>query len=71
MTDKPTAIQFNGQPLEIPNGSTVSDLLRLAEVRTTLIAVERNKELVPKRLHSETIVEEGDEIEVVTLVGGG
>ncbi|MFO1062626.1 MAG: sulfur carrier protein ThiS [Pirellulales bacterium] len=64
-------IQFNGKPFEIPEGSSITDLLRLADIRTELVAVERNMELVPRRRHADTILCEGDAVEVVTLVGGG
>ena len=35
------------------------------------VAVEVNKDLVPKREHGRTALHEGDQVEVVTLVGGG
>jgi sulfur carrier protein len=71
MSHQPSTICFNGQPLSVPAGTSVSDLLRLAEVRTSLIAVEVNQQLVPRVRHAETFVKEGDTVEVVTLVGGG
>jgi len=35
------------------------------------VAVERNRVIVPRSLHQETILESGDHIEIVTIVGGG
>jgi sulfur carrier protein len=35
------------------------------------VAVERNLEIVPKSLHSETALADGDRIEIVQFVGGG
>jgi sulfur carrier protein len=64
-------IVVNGQSLTVPCGSTVSDVLQQQGVRTDLVAVEVNLEIVPKRTHSQTVLSEGDQIEVVTLVGGG
>ena len=37
----------------------------------TRIAVERNGEIVPKRLYGETVLQDNDVIEVVSFVGGG
>ena len=35
------------------------------------VAVERNGEIVPKSLHKETLIEDGDQLEIVVAVGGG
>ena len=35
------------------------------------VAVERNRDVVPQSRHAETVLAAGDELEVVTLVGGG
>jgi thiamine biosynthesis protein ThiS len=49
----------------------VADLLVELKVSPQHVAVEINRQLVPRRLHGETRLAEGDEMEVVTLVGGG
>lgn len=64
-------IVVNGQSLSVASGSTVSDVLQQQAVRTDLVAVEVNLEIVPKRTHNQTVLNEGDQIEIVTLVGGG
>lgn len=64
-------ITVNGQPLVVAEGATISDVLREQAVRTDLVAVEVNLEIVPKQMHAETVLCEGDQVEVVTLVGGG
>jgi sulfur carrier protein len=64
-------LQVNGEPLEAPDGTTVAGLLGLLDVRTKHVAVERNLEVVPRAEHPSTELAEGDQIEVVTLVGGG
>ena len=66
-----TQIVYNGEPLAIPAGSTIADVLSQQQVRTELVAVEVNLEIVPKTLHQQKVLNEGDQIEVVTLVGGG
>ena len=36
-----------------------------------MIAVEHNREILPRRLWDETFLNDGDELEIVTMVGGG
>lgn len=74
MTAQPIALNrivYNGESMEVAVGTTVIDLLRNQKVRTDLVAVEVNLEIVPKQFHPTTLINEGDKIEVVTLVGGG
>jgi sulfur carrier protein len=53
------------QPLEI------AALLARLELGGKKIAVERNGEIVPKSAHENTLVADGDELEIVVAVGGG
>ena len=64
-------IQVNGQDREIAAGTTVSTLLGELGVTQPHVAVEVNLELVPRAVHRDTTLNEGDKVEVVTLVGGG
>ncbi|MEM7559215.1 MAG: sulfur carrier protein ThiS [Planctomycetota bacterium] len=64
-------IQFNGQTLDVSAGTTVAELLLQAEIRSKLVAVEINQEIVPHEEHAVHQVSDGDVIEAVTLVGGG
>jgi thiamine biosynthesis protein ThiS len=64
-------IQVNGQAREISEGSTVANLLGELGVAQSHVAVEVNLELVPRAVHGETTLSDGDRVEVVTLVGGG
>ena len=64
-------IQVNGEPFEVPKGSTVADLVASRDLRPELVAVERNREIVPRKEHEAVPIESGDRIEIVTLVGGG
>ena len=64
-------IILNGQSRELPDTPTVADLLRRLELKPEYVAVERNRELIPRARHAETRLAEGDQLEVVTLVGGG
>ena len=64
-------VNVNDQEVELPPGSTVSELLDQLGLGGRRVAVERNLELVPRARHAETVLAAGDRLEVVTLVGGG
>ncbi len=64
-------ITVNGEAKQVPDDLTVTGLLALLEIHVPHVAVERNLEVVPRAEHAETMLAEGDQLEVVTLVGGG
>ena len=64
-------IRLNGQPHEAPDGATLADLLRDLGLADRPAAAEVNRTLVPKSEHASRRLDEGDEVEIVTLVGGG
>jgi len=61
----------NGKPVELECAGTVADLLRQFNLHHAACAVEVNRRIVPKRLHAEQPLVEGDRVEIMTLVGGG
>jgi sulfur carrier protein len=63
-------IQVNGTPVEAA-GKTLQQYLDTTDYNPARIAVERNGEIVPKRLYEETVLRDDDVIEVVSFVGGG
>jgi sulfur carrier protein len=76
-THQPTAklctmdINLNGKPQELPDGSTVGDLLRQLGLADKRVAVEINGDIVPRSLHSTHGLTQDDRVEVVVAVGGG
>ena len=64
-------VTVNGEALLMPAGASVSDLLARLRIATPRVAVERNREIVPRAKYPETRLEAGDALEVVELVGGG
>lgn len=64
-------LQINGQPKELPDGLTVAALLLLLEIKAPRVAVEVNAEVVVKARHGLTALKAGDQVEIVTFVGGG
>jgi thiamine biosynthesis protein ThiS len=63
-------LTVNGARREVPDGTTVLDLLRALEVRGR-VAVERNGTVLRQADHAALHLVEGDVLEVVTFVGGG
>ena len=63
-------IQVNGDTREVAS-RTILDLVGELGLDPRKVAVERNLEIVPKSLHGETALVEGDRIEMVVFVGGG
>lgn len=64
-------ITVNGKPRQVPAGFSVADLVEDLGFAGRPVAVERNREVVPKRAHADTAINAGDQIELVTFVGGG
>ncbi|HIG21517.1 MAG TPA: sulfur carrier protein ThiS [Henriciella marina] len=61
----------NGDEFQIEDGASLSDLVARLTDDPRGMAIERNREIVPKSLHASTILEPGDRLEVVQFVGGG
>ncbi len=64
-------IRVNGEPMRLPAGASVADLLERLKIATPRVAVERNREILPKAQYPATALANGDVFEVVELVGGG
>ena len=64
-------IEVNGERRELPDGATVMGLLAALGLEGTLVAVERNEEVVPRAEHVRCVLAPGDKVEVVHFVGGG
>lgn len=61
----------NGEERQVEPSTTVKALLASLGLGDTLVAVERNEEVVPRAKHESTELHEGDRVEVVHFVGGG
>lgn len=69
-SDASRAIELNGSPHHSP-ARTVADLIVELDLPPGKVAVERNREIVPKSRYAEIALAEGDRIEIVHFVGGG
>ena len=67
----PVRAKVNGDSVEFDAGVTVAQLLEVYHLGGAACAVEINERIVPRRQHEEHVVVDGDQIEIVSLVGGG
>ena len=63
-------VKINGASLDA-GGKTLTEYLATTEYDPKRIAVERNGEIVPKAQYGETVLLDGDTVEIVSFVGGG
>ena len=63
-------VKVNGMELDIA-GKTLAEYLATTNYDVKRIAVEKNGDIVPKAQYSETVLRDGDCLEVVSFVGGG
>jgi sulfur carrier protein len=61
----------NGEPVELPDGATVGDLLGALGLGARWVVVERNGEPVERRHVASTVLVDGDRLELVRAVAGG
>ena len=64
-------VTVNGAPRQVPDGLTVRGLVEHLGLTEGPVAVEVNREVVPRAMHREHRVVSGDVIEIVHFVGGG
>ena len=63
-------VKITGVQMDIA-GTTLTQYLATSNYDPKRIAVERNGEIVPKVQYEQTVLEDGDSLEVVSFVGGG
>jgi len=71
VNDETVSIRVNGQHRRVRRGLNVAELALELGLEPTRVAVERNLEIVPRSTLADVIVEDGDDFEIVTFVGGG
>ncbi|MDH5544280.1 MAG: sulfur carrier protein ThiS [Gammaproteobacteria bacterium] len=64
-------IIINGQTRAVPEGCTAQQLVEILEISGGRIAMEVNREIVPRSTYTEHKLRAGDAIEIVHAVGGG
>lgn len=64
-------ITLNGDPFELSGPLTITELLSQLEIDVRRVAVEHNVTVLKRTAFDETVVREGDQVEIVNFVGGG
>jgi sulfur carrier protein len=71
MAADPIEITVNGQQRTVPSGTTVAQLILLLGLGDRTVAVERNRDVIPRATHAQCVIDAGDVLELVSFVGGG
>ncbi|WND02287.1 sulfur carrier protein ThiS [Temperatibacter marinus] len=64
-------ITLNGDPKEVEGPQSLNDLLLSLSLDPKKVAVERNREIVPKSTFGQVDLQDGDQLEIVHFIGGG
>lgn len=64
-------IRVNGESRRLPDGATLTALLDELELDPRVVAIERSGEVVPRAAFAETVLRDGDQVEIVRFVQGG
>lgn len=70
-TFRTVELVVNGQPIDVPDGASVADLLGRLDLGSRWVVVERNGEPVDRRDHAAVVLAAGDRLEIVRAVAGG
>lgn len=65
------SVTINGEEQQLAKALSLADLLLTLNITKGKVAIERNLEIVPRSLYAQTMVEEGDRLEIVHFIGGG
>jgi len=64
-------VQVNGETQELPDGSSLADLVEQLSLPAARVAIELNRSVARRQEWAATILQEGDRVEIVHFVGGG
>ncbi len=64
-------LQINGDEKDFADGLSLADLIAQLDMKADRVAVELNREIVPRGQWDETLLRDGDQLEIVHFVGGG
>jgi sulfur carrier protein len=64
-------ITVNGEPRQVSDSLSLRQLIEELGLTDGPVAVEKNREVVPRAAHSTTLIADGDVLEIVHFVGGG
>jgi thiamine biosynthesis protein ThiS len=64
-------ITLNGEPYQLEQPLSIDELLARLEIDPRRVAVEHNLAILRRHTFADTVVRDGDEVEIVNFVGGG
>jgi sulfur carrier protein len=64
-------VKVNGRQEKVPENCTITQLLSQKELDASYVVVQLNFEIIERSLLSETILNEGDQLEILKFLGGG
>lgn len=64
-------VSVNGEEQQLPEGLTAAELIERIGLADQRIALEVNREIVPRSEYTSTTLAEGDRVEIVRAIGGG
>ena len=64
-------ITLNGEPIDLSGPLTVTELLTSLDIDARRVAVEHNLVVIKRTAYDQTLLNEGDSVEIVNFVGGG
>ncbi len=64
-------VTLNGEPKTLAEGTTVTQLLQELQIVPERVVVEVNLTILKRAQHAQTLLKEGDQVEIVQFVGGG
>lgn len=64
-------IILNGKPRELDDESSLMQLINELQLTGKRLAIEVNREIIPRSEHAEYILKDGDQVEIVHAIGGG
>ena len=64
-------IQLNGEEMQFDDATTIEHMVAQLGLELEKIAVERNREIVPKSTYANAPLHDGDDVEIIQFVGGG
>jgi len=70
-TEATVQVRLNGKTKQIERGLSVRGLLESLDLHPGMVVVELNREILERSRYEDTVVTEGDSIELVHFVGGG
>ncbi len=71
MSSMKIQVTVNGDPMELAEGTRLTDLLDQLKLKSELVVVELNLNILKREELANAVLKEGDQVEIVHFVGGG